>query len=70
MTTTHELSPSIINPEIPKTPEEKLALYRQCMATIAMGGVVEGVLPLHVTQDCAVQIGRALRAVEVRQSGL
>lgn len=69
MTTIHESLPSIINPEIPKTPEEKLALYRQCMATIAVGGVVEGVLPLHVTQDCAVQIGRALRAVEIPQSG-
>lgn len=68
MTTTHESLPSIINPEIPKTSEEKLALYRQCMATIAVGGVVEGVLPLHVTQDCAVQIGRALRAAEIPRS--
>lgn len=70
MTMTHESVPSIINPEIPNTPEEKLALYRQCMATIAVGGVVEGVLPLHVTQDCAVQIGRALRAAEIPQAGL
>lgn len=70
MATIHESIPSIINPEIPSTPEEKLALYRQCMAAIAIGGVVEGILPLHVTQDCAVQIGRALRAAEIPRSGL
>ncbi len=65
---TQELYPSIINPDIPNTPEEKLELYRRCMATVAVGGTVEGVLPLHVTQDGAVNLGRAIRAVEIPRS--
>lgn len=63
-----QLVPSIVNPEIPQTAEEKLALYRRCMGVVAMGVAVEGVLPLHVTQDCAVNLGRAIRAAEMRRS--
>ncbi len=61
---------SIINPEIPKTTEEKRLLLAQCMATIAAGGTVEGVSPHHVTQDGAVLLGRAIRAIEIPRSAL
>lgn len=68
MSSNHETVAAIINPEIPETADEKLALYKQCMAVLAMGGRVEGVLPLHVTQDCAVMLGRTIRAGETPQS--
>lgn len=58
-----ELPIIISNPEIPDSPEGKLALLHDCMAALAIkDSVVEGVTPHHVTQDGAVLLGRALRS--------
>ncbi len=70
MSPKNESIPSIINPEVPDTIEGKRLLLGQCMAIIAAGGIVEGVLPLHVTQDGAVLLGRAVRATEISRSAL
>lgn len=36
----------IINPELPEQASEKLALLHRCLATLALGGRVEGVTPI------------------------
>lgn len=47
---------TIINPEVPATPEEKLVLLRQCLAVIASDGIVEGVTPHHVAHEGMLMI--------------
>ncbi len=46
-----EKQPQIINPEIPETPQEKLALLQRCLAVIANDGIVVGITPRHVAQE-------------------
>lgn len=53
---------TIINPEVPSSGAEKLALLNRCMATIALGGRVEGITPNHVSSEGMYMISRALRA--------
>ena len=52
----------IINPEVPTSGAEKLALLNRCMAAIALGGRIEGVTPNHVSSDGMYMISRALKA--------
>lgn len=44
----------VINPEIPETPEEKLALLNFCIEALSTGGRVEGVTPRHVGPEGAL----------------
>lgn len=52
----------IINPEVPSSSAEKLALLNRCMAAIALGARVEGITPHHVSSDGMYLISRALKA--------
>jgi|GEM_PF-2443264 len=49
----------VINPEIPQTPEEKLALLQLCIDALRRGDRVEGVTPHHVSQEGMYMINHA-----------
>lgn len=57
----------IINPEVPRTPEERLELHQACMAAIAMGGRVE-IHPKHTTPESWLQIQKAKKAMARKNS--
>lgn len=56
----------IINPEVPETPAEKLALLQRCLAVIANEGIVEGITPRHVAQEGVHMIKTAQLSQEKR----
>jgi hypothetical protein len=49
----------VIDPEIPQTPEEKLALLQLCIDALRNGARVEGVTPRHVSQEGMYMINHA-----------
>ena len=69
--------PSVINPEVPETPEGKLQLLQKCLAAIAAGSEV-AVNPNHVSQEGMHMIKQerkrvarqALEATDVRINGI
>ena len=62
ITMEQETEQAIINPEVPSTGAEKLALLNRCLAIIALGGSIEGITPNHVSSEGMYMISRALRA--------
>lgn len=60
---------NVINPEIPETPEGRLALLRLCIDALAKGGTVEGVTPHHVSLE-GLQMLKQLQGDAPAQSGL
>jgi hypothetical protein len=49
----------IINPEVPETPEAKLALLRLCLDAVSKGGEVHGVSPRHISHEGVQMLNRA-----------
>ena len=47
-----------INPEVPETPEGKLALLRLCIDALTNGRHVEGITPRHVTMEGVHMLNR------------
>lgn len=48
----------VINPEIPETPEDKLALLQLCLDALKNGGQVRGVTPKHISQEGMLMLRR------------
>lgn len=49
---------NIIDPEIPETPQEKLALLQLCLEALRKGGEVRGVTPRHISQEGMLMLSR------------
>jgi hypothetical protein len=53
-----ERTTDVINPEVPETPKEKLALLQLCLEALRKGGEVRGVTPRHISQEGMLMLSR------------
>jgi hypothetical protein len=49
---------NVIDPEVPETPKDKLALLQLCLQALKNGGEVRGVTPRHISQEGMLMLSR------------